>query len=111
VPTPSLAKYVCGSSNGIAATTGTADGLENDVPYTVAVAAVDLLENPGPLSGQSCATPQAVTDFFELYRQAGGSGGGGICSIAHAHRGEHGAAFTLSGIAALLVMRRRMRRR
>lgn len=110
VPDDSYASHKCGSVDGISASSGTATGLTNGIQYTVAVVGVDGVFNPGPFSGQVCATPQEVTDFFELYRQAGGKAGGGFCSLARPGRGPRGTAFALGGLAVALVLRRRTRR-
>ncbi|MCC6214703.1 MAG: hypothetical protein IT376_07525 [Polyangiaceae bacterium] len=75
-------RYFCGSVAGKTATSGEATGLANGVTYAVAVAGVDALGNRGPLSQVVCGTPQEVAGFFELYRAAGGEGGGGFCALA-----------------------------
>jgi hypothetical protein len=66
-------------------------GLENNVPYWFAVAAVDVNGNEGPLSAISTAMPVPVLDFFEAYR-AGPEAGhdkGGYCFIATAAFGSN----------------------
>jgi hypothetical protein len=70
------------------------------------VAAVDALGNAGPLSNVACATPKEVNDFFENYRNAGGSAGGGFCALG-ARPAPGAAAFF---VVALLVRRWRRRR-
>jgi hypothetical protein len=59
---------------------GVKEPLRNDVLYAVAVAARDMVNNPGPLSEIQCATPALVTTFFESYKDSGGRGGGGYCA-------------------------------
>jgi hypothetical protein len=82
--------------------------LENGVNYTVAVAARDNFKNRGRLSDTTCNTPQLVTDFFEAYRDAGGTGGGGFCAI---HAGRSSTLAGALAVAALaLIARRRSRR-
>lgn len=76
------AEYECGSNSSRTATSGTVSGLNNFQQYAVGVAAVDDLGNSGLLSELVCATPEPVDDFFELYRRAGGQGGGGYCSFS-----------------------------
>jgi hypothetical protein len=110
LPDTALDQYRCGSVDGLAATSGTVEGLINDVPYTVAVVGVDQVGNSGVLSGQGCATPIEVTDFFELYRQAGGAGGGGICSISRPGGRATALGAVLGGMAAAWLLRRRGRR-
>ncbi len=85
-------------------------GLENGRTYAVAISAVDDLGNPGALSVVVCGEPVEVDDFFGEYRAAGGTGGGGYCSVAGG-AGLRGAAgvglLALGALAALLVRRRR----
>jgi hypothetical protein len=79
------------------------------VTYGVSVAGFDTFRNYGELSERVCGTPEPVTGFFEAYRDAGGKGGGGFCSIGG------GRAPALAGFAALsllgLALRRRTSRR
>ena len=49
--------------------------------------------------------------LYELYRQAGGAGGGGICSIGGPGRRAPGLGVVLGGMAAAWLLRRRGRRR
>jgi hypothetical protein len=106
-----LDAYRCGSVDGLQATSATIEGLVNDVPYTVAVVGVDQVLNAGVLSGQACEKPIEVTDFFELYRQAGGTGGGGLCSIAAPERRTPMLGLLASVVAAAWLARRRIRQR
>ena len=99
--------YRCGSASSTTATSGTLSGLTNFTTYTVGVAAVDVLGNPGPLSELVCGSPEPVDDFFETYRRAGGQGGGGYCSIQR--RSEPGLLSVL-GLALLGLTIRRARR-
>ena len=85
-----------------------AGGLQNGVLYAVGVASVDNFENPGALSTLSCATPENVTGFFEAYREAGGEGGGGFCSVGAAPS-RLAAAFVALAALGLAVRRRRGR--
>lgn len=102
-----VSTYKCGNVSGRATSTGTASGLTNGTEYAVAVAAVDQVANIGKLSANQCATPVEVTDFFELYRAAGGKGGGGFCSFGPFRRGP---VVPLS-IAALVIGAGVLRRR
>lgn len=87
-------------------------GLKNGTVYAMAIAAVDDLGNPGVLSEVVCASPREVDDFFDVYRAAGGSGGGGLCSVQPYGIGL-GGAFGFGAIVAgaalgLAARRRRM---
>jgi MYXO-CTERM domain-containing protein len=66
---------------------GSADATDNIVvdanpnqDMVFAIAAVDNVDNYGPLSSLVCGKPEPVTDFFEAYREAGGAAGGGLCN-------------------------------
>jgi len=100
-------KYQCGSTASKVATDTTADNLQNGVTYAIAVAAYDELGNSGVLSSVACGTPQPVDDFFELYRRAGGRGGGGFCAIGQ--EPSSAALALLGGGLALALVRRRRR--
>ncbi|MBE7478405.1 MAG: hypothetical protein HS104_00210 [Polyangiaceae bacterium] len=98
--------YQCGSVTSKTDTSTEAKGLLNGVNYAVAVAGFDRVGNSGPLSSVACGSPQPVDDFFELYRRAGGKGGGGFCAIG---ADPSPASLALAGLAlgAWLVRRRR----
>jgi hypothetical protein len=112
-PTPALSagqrpdeRFRCGSV-GPNSEQGEATGLQNDVLYAVAVAGRDKFENPGPLSAVVCGTPKEVNDFFEVYRRAGGEGGGGFCAVGAAP--AYGAGFLLIAAGFARWVRRRRR--
>jgi hypothetical protein len=108
----SLARYQCGSVNGIYAKTGKVNGLVNKVRYVFSVAAVDHVGNVGVFAANNaCATPINVTDFFELYRAAGGKAGGGICSISSVSGGTRAGILLAGGVLALAFAARRSFRR
>jgi hypothetical protein len=97
----------CGETNG---RTGEVEctGLTNGVRYAVGVATVDTYYNVGVLSETACGIPEPVTGFFEAYRDAGGAGGGGYCTIG-ASRSRTAAVGIV--LAALGFIVRRARRR
>jgi uncharacterized membrane protein YgcG len=102
--------YRCGSAPG--GSSGKVTGLKDGVVYAVGVAAVDSFDNPGKLSNIACATPVPVDDFFDLYKEAGGKGGGGFCTLSDAPgaAGHAGFSATFAALAATALMRRRIRR-
>jgi hypothetical protein len=110
----SLDRLRCGTA-GSGDTGATIEGLTNGVDYVAAIAAVDEVGNVGKLSAQACETPVRVTDFFELYRAAGGQAGGGICSVSSLSRTssatESGVVCAAAGFAIAGAIRRRGRRR
>jgi hypothetical protein len=80
------------------------------VRYSVAVAAIDGVGNAGKLSNVTCQTPSPVDDFFQVYRDAGGQGGGGFCSVPGAighGAGLFGLALLAVGAVATLLRRRK----
>ncbi|MEO8901486.1 MAG: hypothetical protein ABI488_07180 [Polyangiaceae bacterium] len=101
---PTDPKYRCGTGQKTSQT-ASATGLVNNVAYNVAVAAVDIYENVGPLSPLDCKVPQPITGFYKAYRDAGGTGGGGFCSFSTKH--EPVILITVFGLAIGLVFRRR----
>ena len=59
---------------------GTVSGLVDGQGYSVAVAGYDSFGNTGTLSSVICATPQDTIDFWDNYRNSGGTAGGGYCA-------------------------------
>ena len=112
-PTPALVsgqrpdeQYRCGSV-GPNNVEGEASGLQNNVLYAVGIAARDRLENAGPLSQVVCGTPQEVDDFYEVYKRAGGQGGGGFCAFGAQPASGAGLLFGIAALARWLRRRRR----
>jgi hypothetical protein len=67
-------------------------GLSNGVAYEVWIAAVDEARNEGAESNRLVGTPEPVEDFYEHYKDAGGSEEGGFCFVATAAFGSYQAA-------------------
>ena len=104
-PKASTSQQVTGAVGG-----GTVKGLVNGATYTVAVGAYDSFGNVGALSGVVCATPQETTGFWERYEGAGGTAGGGYCSLDGAGLpGAPAAAAFVFALAGLAALRRRKR--
>jgi hypothetical protein len=101
---PTDSRYQCGSGQKTSETAN-ATSLVDGVPYNVAVAAIDIYDNVGPLSTLACQVPQPVTGFFKAYRDAGGTGGGGFCSFST--KREPVIFLALLGLASVFVFRRR----
>ncbi len=72
----------CGEANETSDTITTDHDLLNDHVYAVGVSGEDIIGNAGPLSTLACGIPKPLKDFFELYEEAGGPGGGGFCSVS-----------------------------
>ena len=87
-------------------------GLQNNIPYLVGVATVDLHGNASPITTVYLQKPVATRDFFNGYKQAGGEAPGGFCSLAHHRRNELWGvtpvlAFALTGLVLRGFARRR----
>jgi hypothetical protein len=102
-----IAEHACGHAPATASS-GETSALTNFVHYTVAVVGRDDYKNYGKLSSIACSTPEPVTDFFEAYRDAGGKGGGGFCSIG-TERTHALTALVLAGALGFFVRRARRR--
>lgn len=90
----------------------TLKSLMNGTTYTVAMAALDKVDNLGPLSEFKCDTPEATESFFDAYRDAGGQAGGG-CGLCSAGGDTRPGLPALAGGAiafAVFAARRRRRR-
>jgi hypothetical protein len=88
------------------ATSGIASGLINEVPYACAVSGFDVRLNDGAFSAVTCGTPHLVNDFYKTYRNAGGKGGGGFCSLGQ-RASAVGLLIPLASLVALALRRRR----
>jgi hypothetical protein len=67
-------------------------GLTNYTSYEVWIAAEDESENLGDESNHMTGTPEPVDDFWEVYRNNGGSEDGGFCFVATAAYGSYQSA-------------------
>lgn len=101
-------KYSCGEATTGQGTAKT-DRLNDGTQYAVGVASFDKFGNVGVLSAFACAKPKPITTFFEVYRQAGGTEGGGFCAFKYDPK-NHGAWAALAGALAALVLRRKRSR-
>lgn len=100
----------CGGISNSMATEGHVKGLTNGHAYSIGVAGVDSVGNIGPLSNVVCATPEPTDDFYQLYRDAGGTAGGGFCSVGAVGKRAVGGAFALAALSGVaLVLRSRKR--
>ena len=72
-----------------ALTSAQVTGLENGVTYEVWMTAVDLASNESDPSNLLTGMPEPVKDFWESYRDAGGSEDGGFCFVATAAWGSY----------------------
>lgn len=102
----------CGALSGITSVSGEVPGFTLGVLGAVAIAAYDNVGNVGKLSSVVCGQTEAVTDFFEAYRAAGGTGGSGChCHFGPENSPRTGAWAFLFGVAVIGLRRRQGDRR
>lgn len=77
--------YLCKTTNSGTAAGMTIDGLENDVPYTVVLLAIDQYGNVTGTYLTQTITPQPTTDFWEDLHDRGSNVEGGFCLIAESY--------------------------
>jgi hypothetical protein len=97
-----------GRADGVTPTSGIATGLENGKSYACAVSAFDTRQNDGLFSQVQCGTPWWVNDFYTVYRDNHGKGGGGFCSIGQRASG-FGLLIPLASVCLLALRRARIR--
>jgi MYXO-CTERM domain-containing protein len=101
---------LCGKATGDTQRDGHADGLANNVAYAVGMVGVDERGNVGKLSDVKCGMPVPQTDGFELYKEYGGKGGGGFCSVSSRRDGLSPAiGLGALSVVGLGLLRRRKR--
>jgi hypothetical protein len=86
--------------------------LQNGIPYTVGVAAVDNKGNASSIVSGFVQKPVPTINFYQAYRDAGGRSPGGYCALA-GRDAQLGAISLLAGVGllALIIFRRRRRAR
>jgi len=104
--------YLCSGLISSTSNSYRIEGLQNGIPYGVAVAAVDRYGNISALSGPAYGIPVPTVDFYSEYRSDGGTALGGYCTLDrwHARPGAL-ALFFVGGLGLILVLRKRRNRR
>lgn len=74
--------YLCGESIEPTATSILIDGLQNEVPYTVVLLAIDNYGNATGTYFTKTITPHPTTDFWEDLHDRGSNVEGGFCLLA-----------------------------
>lgn len=97
----------CGAKQAATARSVRIDGLENGGSYAFGVVAYDDFQNPSLVSSIACESPRPVEDFYEAYRGAGGSAGGGFCTFAPGAARAAPPAIPLALLAFVLLRPRR----
>jgi len=90
-------------------TQGEVNGLENGQQYICGMAGYDPLYNLGPLSNTDCETPKPVNGYYKLYREAGGTAGGGFCSFGRLPTSPQLVPLVFGALGLLIARRRRAR--
>jgi hypothetical protein len=113
VPTLAMnAAFFCGEVTGTTQTSALIEGFTLNTTAAVAVAAIDRVKNTGQLSATFCATTEPVNSFMDLYRKAGGTAGGGFCSMtARPGARDHDEFIYGSLLLGAIFAHRRHRRR
>ena len=111
-----ISKYGCGTISGSQGSTIRIDNIggqtpNNDQVYAVAVAAIDSFGNLGTVSNPICQYPEETSDFWRTYRTAGGTAGGGFCSIEGAGFPAGTFGLLVIGVVVGLSSARRAQRR
>ena len=108
-------RYKCGQANGYTSTSINVTGLQNGIPYSLAVASFDVIGNVGALSTPFCngAQPLPIQGFTEAYRDSGGTPTSSYCSVraTGSKPSGAGAAAGMLALAFALRLARRARRR
>jgi hypothetical protein len=101
-------RYKAGEIDSVTATSLTLTGLTNGTVYHVGVTSIDGSGNVGPMSPLQCQKPGAVNDFWQSYKDDGGSAGG--CALESGGNAQTGSVFGLGMFAAAAALLRRRRR-
>jgi hypothetical protein len=88
--------FICGQTVNTA-TSLRIDGLENNVDYVIALAAIDKFGNAKSTYFTTALTPQPVTDFWEDLQGRGSKVEGGYCLLAQTYGDNSNLTQTLRG--------------
>ncbi len=105
--------FVCPNTTSTSdktSTKATVTGLTNDKQYAFGVSASDLVGNTGPVLAFDCGTPQAIDDFWNRYKEAGGGAGGTFCALEAVGLPVETSMMGLAFVIASLALARRRRR-
>jgi hypothetical protein len=78
-------RYICGDTDEATATGMLIEGLQNDVPYTVVLLAIDFNGNATGTYLTRTITPRPATDFWEDLHDRGSDVEGGFCLMAETY--------------------------
>ena len=107
--------YVCSDLLSTSTTSYRVKILQNDIPYVVGVAAVDLRGNASVITPYRPVSPELTYDFYHAYRsgEPQGQATGGYCAVAGATSSRDLGAVVAAtcGLGLLSWTRRRTARR
>jgi hypothetical protein len=107
--------YLCSDLLSTSTTSFRIKVLQNDIPYVVGVAAVDLHGNASLITPNAPVSPKVTYDFYHTYRsgEPQGQATGGYCAVVGApSTHDLGAvAFGACGVGLIAWARRRAARR
>ncbi len=101
--------YVC-SDLLVSQTSARLQILQNNIPYLVGVATIDLHGNASPITNVYLQRPIATRDFYKGYRMAGGEAEGGYCAYGP-RRSSRGVLAIFAAAVVALGLRTLARRR
>ena len=100
-------EYQASEIDSVTTTSLTLSGLTNGIKYHVVVASFDGSGNVGPTSALQCASPGAVNDFWQSYKDDGGGATG--CALEQSGNTQAGAIAGIGLLAAAAALARRRR--
>jgi hypothetical protein len=100
--------YEASEIDTLSTTSLTLSGLTNGANYHVVIVSFDASGNYGPASNLRCAKPGAVNDFWQSYKDDGGTANG--CALERNSDAQTGSVFGLGIFAAAAALIRRRRR-
>ena len=105
--------FICGESKESTTTGLLIDGLENNVPYAVALLSIDRYGNATGVAFTTTITPRPATDFWEDLHDRGSNVEGGFCvaGAVGGTGGGSGAALIALALTCVLVRRKRIHAR
>jgi hypothetical protein len=98
--------YLCSGLIAEGQTSYRLKGLQNDVPYTVILVAVDDDGNLGTPTDAVTGTPVLTVDFYNEYANEGGEPVGGFCNVVQAAKSPRACALLVLLVIPIAARRR-----
>jgi hypothetical protein len=90
-------KFLCGQAAQATALSIRLEGLQNNMPYTVVLLAVDKAGNASGVYFQNTFTPKPVVNFWQDIHNRGSDVDGGLCLLAETYGDDHPLTHALRG--------------